>query len=275
MLRRQALAALAGLFLIPGAAQARRPLRLGVLPIHSTRVLVQRYEPLRLYLERILKQRVQVETAPNFMEFHKRTLAQAFDLVVTPAHMGRIAELRAGWRPLVQLQPDHDSMIVTTASHPIASVLELRGETLAVIDRLAMTASAAIEHIRAAGLKPDRDFQVTEYRTHASVIHALLSGRARAAVSTSQGMHQIPDDLRSQVTVFRHITDIPAFVIMVRDRVGGVDVPRLTQALLDFPHQSEGIDLFGRIGYTHLHRADAAAMARADPFTGDLLQLLP
>ena len=264
-----------GLTLTSKLVKADRLWRLGILPIHNTRILVERFEPLRAYLEKTSSHPILVETASSFLEFHKRTLAYDYDLIVTPAHMARVAEQQAGWRPLIQLEPDHDSMILVRMDHPLITEQDMRNRGLAVVDRLAMTVAAAIEHLHAAGLTPDQDFTITEYRTHASVIYALLSGRAYAAVSTSQGLHQIPKNLRKKLTVFRHITDIPAFVIMARPGLPTLTVSALTQALLDLPRHPEGIELFSRTGYNRLHLADESAMHRADAYTRDLLRLQP
>jgi phosphonate transport system substrate-binding protein len=81
------------------SAQAASSFILGVLPIHSARVLTERYEPLRAYLEKHLKQPVRIESAADFRRFHERTLRGDFDLTITPAHFARLAQKEAGFVP--------------------------------------------------------------------------------------------------------------------------------------------------------------------------------
>lgn len=277
MTRLRALALLACLALLalagwPARAESPKPGReaptlvIGVLPIHSTRVLVQRYEPLRAYLAAHLKQDVVIESAPDFARFHARTLRGDFDLTITPAHFARLAQLDAGFQPLVQFAPDHDSQLVYNADHPWTRTSQLKGKSLAVIDRLAITVMAALHDLSKQGLEPGVDFQVVEHRTHASVAHALVSGLSMAAVTTSQGMMQIPEDLRGKLVVYRHIADIPAFVFLAKPGTGQARAGQLKHLLLAFPNEMEGIDFMGRSGYTGLVPVSEATMKRVDPY---------
>lgn len=239
---------------------------LGVLPIHSSRVLVERYEPLRIYLERTLQQSVRVESAADFARFHARTLRGDFDLAITAAHFARLAQKDLGFQALAQFQPDHDALLVTRADRPLVSLKDMKGGQLAVIDRLAITAMAAIQLIEAAGLESDKDFKVAEHRSHASVAHSLLSGLSAAAVTTSQGMLQIPDDSRRKLAVQKHIADIPAFVLLAKPDLPRNQAERLKALLMAFPREAEGIEFLGRTGYTDIRPASEASMKRADAY---------
>jgi phosphonate transport system substrate-binding protein len=239
---------------------------LGVIPIHSARVLTERYEPLRSYLERVLKQPVRIESAPDFRRFHERTLRGDFDLTITPAHLARLAQKDANQQPLAQFMPDHDSLLIYAADRPLASFKDLKGKQLAVIDRLAITVTAALQFLDTQGLEAGVDYQIVEHRTHASAAYALISGLSAAAVSTSQGLLQIPDNLRSKLIVQKHIADIPAFVLIAKAGMEKAQTEQLKKALLVFPNESEGIDFLGHTGYNSLIPATEATMKRADPF---------
>lgn len=238
----------------------------GVLPIHTSRVLVERYEPLRTYLERTLHQPVRIESAPDFARFHVRTLRGDFDLTITAAHFARIAQKDLGFQPLAQFQPDHDSLLIYSAERPLAGAGDLKGKQLAVIDRLAITVMAALHYLDEQGLEPDRDYRVAEHRTHAGVAHSLVSGLSAAAVTTSQGMLQIPEDVRRKLVVHKHIADIPAFVFLAKPDLPRPSADRLRALLLDFPREAEGIAFLGQTGYTTLRPASEAIMKRADGY---------
>jgi phosphonate transport system substrate-binding protein len=239
---------------------------LGVLPIHSSRVLVERYEPMRAYLERMLQQPVRIESAPDFARYQARTLRGDFDLAITPAHFARMAQKDLGFQPLAQFQPDHDSLLITSTDKPLTSAKEMKGKQLAVIDRLAITVMAAIQYLDEQGLESDLDYKVLEHRTHASVAHSLVSGLSAAAVTTSQGLLQIPDDIRRKLVVQKHIADIPAFVFLVKPDLPRNQAERIKTLLVDFPRESEGIDFLGHTGYTGIRPASEAAMKRADTY---------
>lgn len=256
---------------LPGLALA---FTVGVLPIHTSRVLVERYEPLRTYLERTLQQPVRIESAPDFARFHARTLRGDFDLAVTPAHFARIAQKDLGFQPLAQFQPDHDSLLIYSAERPLGGPGDLKGKQLAVIDRLAITVMAALHYLHEQGLEPDRDYRVVEHRTHAGVAHSLMSGLSAAAVTTSQGMLQIPEDIRRKLMVHKHIADIPAFIFLVKPDLPRPAADRLRALLLEFPREAEGIAFLGQTGYTSLRSASETIMKRADGYLKETRKVL-
>lgn len=260
--------ALPGLFaaclLWAASALAAPGFILGVLPIHSARVLTERYEPLRGYLERNLRQPVRIESAANFRRYHERMLRGDFDLAITPSHFARVAQKDAGFLPLTQFSPDHDALLVYAAARPLNNIKALKNQRLAVIDRLAITVTASLQYIASQGLEADRDFRVVEHRTHASAAHALINGLADVAVTTSQGMLQMPDDIQRKLVVMKHIADIPAFVMMARPGTDKARSEQLKRLLLQFPREAEGIDFLGHTGYSGVIPASESTMKRAD-----------
>lgn len=254
------------LCLLGFSAQAAPAFTLGVIPAHSARILAERYEPLRAYLEDRLKQPVRIESAADFARFHARTVHGDFDLTVTAPHFARLAQKDAGFQPLVQFTPDHDALLIYSSEHPLAGVGDLRGKQLAVIDRLAITVMATVSYLEEQGLEAGRDYRLVEHRSHASAAYSLISGLSAAAVSTSQGMLQMPDDLRRKLVVQKHIADIPAFVFLAKPGVPHARVERLKKLLLQFPNEAEGIDFLGHTGYTEIVEANEARMKRADGY---------
>lgn len=255
---------LAFCLLFTGGAEAAPDFILGIIPVHSARVLAERYEPLRGYLEQALKQPVRIESAPDFRRFHERTLHGDFDLTISPAHFARIAQKDAGLLPLAQFSPDHDALLIFSSERPLAGIRDLKGKKLAVIDRLAITVTATMQYLETQGLRAEQDYQVVEHRTHAGTAYALISGLAAAAVTTSQGLLQMPDELRRKMVVQKHIADIPAFFLVAR---AGTEKSRMTvlkNALLAFPGEAEGIDFLGRTGYNNIIPVSEAALKRAD-----------
>lgn len=256
------------------AVRAAEPLIVGVLPVHPTRMLVTRYEPLRAYLQHRLGRPTQIQTAADFRQFHQRTLRGDFHLAITPAHLARLAQKDQGFIPLARFTPDHDFRLVTRKDGPVTDLTDLRGQNLAVIDPLAITVMAALEHLERQGLRAGRDFRVIPYRTHASVIQALLSDEAAAAVSTSQGLAQVPDPQRGQLEARGGGQGVPAFTFLARPNSTPQERKRYQRALLDFPGTMEGLDFFGQTGYQGLRPVRDADLAQTEPYLAQTRRLL-
>lgn len=238
----------------------------GVLPIHSARILAERYEPLRAYLENHLKQPVRIESAVDFARFHARTLNGDFDLTLTPAHFARLAQKDAGFQALAQFTPDHDALLIHSAERPLAGLGDLRGAQLAVIDRLAITVMASLSYLEEQGLEAGRDYRVTEHRTHASAAYSLINGLSVAAVTTSQGLLQMPDELRRKLLVHKPIADIPVFVFLAKPEAARPQVERMQKLIMDFPATTEGASFLKNIGYGGVVAASEVRLKRADAY---------
>lgn len=95
-----------------GAASAAQgtpaalPFRIGVAPHSSARVILEMYQPLRLYLEQALGSPVEIVTAPDFTEFARRAVAQQYDIAITTGHQARLLQSDAAYRPLLTYQSD-------------------------------------------------------------------------------------------------------------------------------------------------------------------------
>jgi len=264
---KRAFGLLAGL-LLAAHAHATPPASfvVGVLPVHSARILAERYEPLRAYLEKSLAQPVRIESAADFRRFHERTARGDFDLAITAAHLARVAQKDAGLLPLAQFAPDHDLILFSAAERPLASIQELKGKQLAVIDRLAITVMATLSYLEEHGLEAERDYRVAEHRSHASAAYSLVTGLSAAAVTSSQGMLQIPEYLRRKLVVQKHIADIPAFVFLVRPDAPRAQADHLKTLLLNFPTAAEGSEFLRSIGYSAVVAASETRLKRADTY---------
>jgi len=254
------------LFAAPAHAGTAGGFTIGVLPTYSPRVLVTRYEPLRAHLQTQLGKQARVETAADFQRFQQRTLHGDFDLTITPAHFARLAQKDAGFQPLAQFLPDHDALLVVSAARPEINLRELRGKDFAVVDRRALTVMAVLHYLESLGLEADRDFRVVEHRTHASIAQAIATGMAAGGVSTTQGLLQIPPELRARVRVQQHIANVPAFIMLAPPALPHDQVERLRALLLEFANLPQGRQFLADIGYTALLPASEALMMRSDPF---------
>ncbi len=250
--------------LLAWSAQAEVAFTLGILPNHSARTLTTRYEPLRAYLEQHLRQPVRIESATNFTRFQARTRRGDFDLALTAAHLARLAQKDAGFQPLVQFTPDHTALLVASTDQPDATIEQLRGRQLAVVDRLAVTVTATLSRLAEQGLQAGRDFRVVEHRSHESAAYSLNSGLSAAIVTTRQGMLQIPVELRTKLVVLQQVDPIPALVFLARPALPGARAMRLKKLLLEFQRQPAGVEFLRQVGYGSLVEADEVRMKRAD-----------
>lgn len=239
---------------------------IGVPPIHSMRTLAARYEPLRAYMEAQLGQPVYLESALGFAEYHARGMRGEYDLTITPAHFARLAQKDRGFHPVIQFRPDHDALLVYNVDRPLSKLELMKGQQLAVIDRLAVTVMATVHYLDEMGLEAGRDYRVVEYRNHASVGQALMSGLAMAGVTTTHGLKQIPEPIRGKLKVYAHIADIPAFVMLAKPEASRRQIEDLQNKVLAFARSKTGRAFLKGIAYSDLVAANEQSLHRVDAY---------
>ncbi len=243
-----------------------RPLQLGVLPITSTRVLLRNYAPVQAHLERVLGQKVELVTAADFRTFHANTLQGQYDLVVTASHMGRQAQVDAGWVPLVRYTAQHRTLLVSARERPLKQVDELKGRSLAGPDPLTLAGTEALNWLQARGLRAGVDYTLIETPTPSSAVHALVNGQSLLAVSTPQGMKNTPEPLREQVTVFATLPELPSLLWLAHPHLASQQA-LLKASLLGLNEPAAGVAaFFEATGYQGVREVQVAELAIADKY---------
>jgi phosphonate transport system substrate-binding protein len=239
---------------------------IGVHPIHSMRTLAERFEPLRGHLEAQLGKPVYVESAVDFSEYYARTLRGEFDLAIIPAHFARLAQKDKGFQPLIQFRPDNDALLVSHVDRSPLPLEKMKGQRLAVIDPLAVTVLAIQAHLDSLGLEAGRDYAVMAYSNHASVVKAVAEGLAMAGVTTTHGLKQVPEALRSRIRTEARITDIPSFVGLARPGLPAAEARKLKDMLLAFAAAKAGQDFLKGIAFTGFVPVDEKQLKRVDAY---------
>lgn len=261
-----------------GAAAQPPPLRLGVLPNISTGVLLTNYQPLRVHLARELARPVEVFTAKDFASFYRAMRGGRYDVVVTAAHMARLAQREDGWIPVASYRVEHRPLLLMAKNKPLASLKDLAGHRLAIADRAALLVISALHGLSQQGLKPGRDYQLTEFQTFNAAAHALQQGDVALAVASPVSMRQTPESVLRDLSVFAVMPRVPAQVWLVAPALHA-DAPKVREALLKFtPGFPDADRFFNATGNVAIGEIGAEEMRALDPLADEakaLLQVRP
>lgn len=251
----------------PGAA-ADPALEIGLLPNISARILLAQYQPMRAYLARELGRPVQVSTAPHWAAFHQRTLALEYHLVVTAAHLARLAQLERGWQPLLLYSPNIRALLITAQARPLRGAAELRGRTLVLSNPQSLVSMRGMQWLAEQGLLPERDFRTVSTPTDDSVGNVVLRGDAAAALLSGGEFRAMPAAVQSQLQVLSTFAEVPGFIVMASPRLGAADVRRLREQLLQFGAGSEEAKaFFAATGFNALLELPTGLMESLDAYS--------
>ena len=246
------------------ALAAETTMRLGTLPVVSTRTAYEIYRPLMTHLEKAFGLSVRLETPPNFKEMYQRIRENGFDLLVCPPHIARLAQKKLGWHPLVMCQPEHKSVLLVMEDNGPGNLEDLRGGTIAVLDNSALVVMIMMDALAKRGLIMDHDFKVIETRSYESSALAVKQGVAKAMVSRSQGF--IDPNARDRMKLLFEAGTLPGYVFIASPGTPQSQQQKLRSQLLAFGGTPEAQPFLEKLGYDSVVAATENAMQRLDPY---------
>ena len=267
------------LSMIPGVALAQvtdqtKVLQVGILPTLSAKALLKNYRPLQLYLERELKRPLELSTATDFRAFHLNTIEGKYDVVVTAAHMARLAQTEAKYTPIAQYMAANRTVLIEAKDRPLRSIHDLKGKSLAIGDRHALIVSQTLNYLLEQGLREGVDYTLIETPSHNSAAYSVQSHQSILAVSSPSGLKNIPDAIKDNVKIFATLSELPSLIWMAHPRMTA-QVPQIKSALLKLTTAiPEGALFLETTGYVGLRDISSDEMKTLDPYAKELSNML-
>ncbi len=259
----------------PALAAEPQALEIGVFPAFSTRAILSTYQPLRDYLADRLKRPVVLVTAPDYRTFIARTQRGEYRVVVTAPHFARLAQVEAGYVPLVRVKRELRGIIVVRRDSGIASVADLRGKTVGAPDELAIVAMLGEQLLRAQGLEPGKDVDVHHYTSFNSAMLAVHGGKASAALTAPTALAQMAPEVRDNLREIATTDAVPHVMYLAHPQVPPQEVRQLRELLMDFEKQQPaGVEFFKQTGFVGLEPPTAEQLRTLDPYVAMLKRRL-
>jgi len=248
------------------AQQSTAPFTIGVLPNVSARVILTSYQPMREYFERELKRGVDIATAPDFRVFAENTRRGDYNLIVTAANLGRIAQVDSNWHPLAIYDPKIPAILVALADNPNASVTQLRGKSVALANPQSLVALAGLEWLGGQGLRLGADFKTVTAANDDSLGAVLRTGEAPLAIMSMGEFRAKPEAMRNTLRIVTEIAKLPGFLVMASPGLPAAELQRLKTLILAFPQTEEGKKFFTLSGFANIREVGEAELKTLDAF---------
>lgn len=252
-----------------------KPLEIGVVPYMTARTLVGSYEPIRLYLEKVLNRPVKIFTSSGFKPFFFNASRGDYDLVISAAHFARILQKEQKFAPMVRYSAGGRALLMTALDSPLKAIKDLRGQVIAVPDKLSLAAIVCLTYLRENGLQSDTDFQLLEVPSFASAILAVQKGDAKAAISAQAVLMQMPQELRESVRTVVDAGEYIPLVFLAHPRLGKKYSDLLNSELLKFANETlEGKQFLINTGFGAIIPASAKDMSSLDRYIAETKRLM-
>lgn len=268
----QVIAGLILFLVVARAAGGQEEITLGIYPYRSPSQTVEHYAPLRKLVAQSVARPVDMVSAPDVPMFVERLMAGDYDMVFTAPHVGRLAELRSGWRAVTQTALPMEIVVLVSAGSSIKTLKDLRDKTIAVGGRESIAYQSVDRALNRYRLALERNVKVVETLSFSNVVPALLHGEVDAGAITERLWRLLPATDRGRVRVVFRAPPLPGFLLMAHPRFGETDIERLRKALLEFKNTAEGRDFFEKTQLVGFRQVDRTQMRRLDAYTGALMR---
>lgn len=252
------------------------PLEFGVFPYLSPRALMGVHQPIKVFVEGQLGRPVQLSTATSFESFNERTLRGDYDLVITPPHLARLAQIEAKYVPLAVYSKVLRGVIAVRKASPVTEIRQLRGKVVAVPDRLAIVTLAGTRFLAEQGLRVDRDYSLHIFTSHTSAAYAAAQGEAEAVITEVAIFEkQIPPEVRDALRPLTLMGKLPHVMYLAHPRLGARSMEALRAGLVEFARRApDGTHFIETTGFEGIRPITDADMKAMDPYVAELRSLL-
>lgn len=246
------------------ACQAASPLVFGILPFISAEQLVIRFSPLVQYLSDNLGVPVRLETAPDFVEFARRTHEdQRYDILFTAPHFYVQARQKAGYELVVSVDsPGMWAIIVVPEQSPLRSIQELKGKRLATVPPLGLATLLVRKTLFEAGIDPDVDLDMVYTPTHDASLLSSYHGVTDASALMHPPFEAASEKVRESMRVIAKTESTPHIPISVSPRLGVSCAAEIADLLVNMESSPEGKSVLEHNRFTGFRQGDPAVYER-------------
>jgi phosphonate transport system substrate-binding protein len=210
------------LSLASGASQAstsNKSVHIGVVPQISARSIVDQYQPLQSYLSNKLAAEVRVSSAATWQSFYQNTRANAYDLIVAPAHVARIMQIDLGMNPIASCHPNIKGILVAAKSQRIHSATDIHNHTLVTGNPAALVTLEGVQWLeKSHGMKKDVDYTALVVRGDDSVGLAVLRGEGAAGMQCLHDFETYPTHIKAQLEMISVYAEFPNFIVLANSK---------------------------------------------------------
>jgi phosphonate transport system substrate-binding protein len=254
----------------PAAPAASAALRIGVAPHSSARVIIEMYQPLRLYLEQTLHRPVEIVTAPDFTEFAKRGMAQGYDIAITTGHQARLLQTDARYLPLLTYKADFKAVAVVPVTSTVQEPKALAGTTVFGLSETSMVTLWG-QHWLQRNSVPNTTLRYVSASD--SVGQLVLKGEGAAGFMSLANFQNLPPAVRERLRVLSESVPMAGRVYVLNAKLAK-QADAITAALWAFAATPEAKQYFARYkldGYRALEPRELVAL---EPYANEVRMAL-
>lgn len=228
------------ILLLTLCSYAQEPIRIGIVPHSSPRVLFESHLHVKLFLEAYLQREVELVTAKSFHEFTKiANEGKTYDMIITSAHLALLAHKRASYQPMMSYERGIETVIVARSKEVLKTAKRpLKVYAQGDISLATLLAQAWLEELGFKGEDAIRyDYTISASDTLA---HLLLNNQADMVMMSFPNYVHLDTTYKNAITVVYHSPVLPYNRTYAIKEGNGVSLEKWESALKAFSMSTQG-----------------------------------
>ena len=186
-------------------------LRIALLPDENAATIIQNAQPLKAYLEGVLKKPVEIIVTTDYssmieaMRFGRIEVGYfgPFSYVLAKSKAPEIEPFGVG---VEKGKPNYQSILIATADGPVKEIADIKGKPFAFGDRASTSSHLAPRALLAKqGLIGDADYKVVHLGQHDAVARAVAAGQVPAGALSESIYRILVESKKVDATKLRQI----------------------------------------------------------------------
>ena len=237
--------------------QQQESITLGIFPYVSPGQLVKFHNDLRSTLENALGKKVVLVTAPSFKKFVGRTKKSSYDFIMTAPHLGRLAEVRDGYRPIAHTMHEVQGVYLVKKSSAIKELKDLEGKVITMVGPTAIITQMVEKQLNDLGLYNGKNITFRFTKTHNNAMYAPLRGESDASVTGILLWRKIGKvKSNNKIRVIGSSPTSIGFQVMASKDVSASDFNQAQASLLKLHNTEFGKKYMEKTGFKYFDKID-------------------
>lgn len=206
---------------------AEEPLRFGVFPYKSPKVMMQLFMPIARQLEEEIGRPVHLSSAADADQYNKRAMAGEYDLIWPCNTCYFQIHAKAGYEAVVRGYPSFNGAIIVRKDSGISELAQLQGRKVAAVGKGSYGGYKFFHNkMKEMGYTIPGDISVSFLGKLDSIIFSVVGRQYDAGTIRQDALASSRfDRVRDQLAIIYSSTDIPQFPFAVK--------PGMDQGLVD------------------------------------------
>jgi phosphonate transport system substrate-binding protein len=238
---------------------SKNEILIGLIPEENIFRQMDRYKPLGEYLTKKLKIKTRFTILSRYGDIIDRFMARNLDGAFFGALTAVLAIEKLGVEPIVRIQnidgtSTAESYIIVRKESGIRDVKEMKGKTIAFVDRATATGFVfAIAYLKEHGIANPLNYFKEYYFTgsHDSALLSVLDGRADIGVAKSTIVKErIRRDpfIENEISIIARSVPLPDVTLCLSKRLDRRLKEEIKEILLTMDKEPEGITVLQKLG---------------------------